>query len=632
MIDLDGGILRISNGEKKFAPEAAEIWAAVFDGNATIRDIPVEKADLAALGLEFESSTALPEIHITATQGDGVPILGCQSFGAFAGTSAPISTHAGRALDYVILDGTWYPLPFGSSDEIAQFLSRFELGPAGEITFGKYMELVACRDAPVPIVDSASEALVAVDVADHAISPLPVAFRGRLFPYQQSGYGWLSFMATQGIGCILADEMGLGKTVQVVCTVMRLRELGQPAALIVAPATLLENWRREFGKFTPSATVLIHRGSRRAGLANDMAGYDVVVTSFETAVSDISLLTDMTWSAVIVDEAQGIKNPDAKRTGALKRLPRSFAIAVTGTPVENSLRDLWSVTDFVAPNLLGTLNQFEKDHPDTIQGALDIEPRVTPIVLRRRVRDVAKDLPERIDIPVALEMSATSAGEYERLRQEAHQKYGRSGGLVALGILRQFCAHPWMADCFSEDDAAVCSPKLTRTLEILEEILACGEKAIIFAAFQEAVDLVAAQISNRLGVRSTVIDGRTPVPARQVLVDEFGAYSGTATLVMIPKATGVGLNITAANHVIHYTPEWNPAIEDQASARAHRRGQDKVVRIHRLFYSGTVEEVMSDRMEMKRGLADAAVIGGDGSSVDTADLMRAMTITPQLIP
>jgi SNF2 family DNA or RNA helicase len=200
---------------------------------------------------------------------------------------------------------------------------------------------------------------------------------------------------------------------------------------------------------------------------------------------------------------------------------------------------------------------------------------------------------------------------------------------VALGYLRQFCAHPWLNDLFRDvTDATECSPKLVRLLEILEEIRDCGEKAIIFAGYKDAVDLIASEIERVLKVSATVIDGRTPVGGRQKLVDDFTEFQGSAVLVMIPRATGVGLNITAANHVIHYTPEWNPAVEDQASARAYRRGQSKVVRVHRLFYSGTVEEVMNDRMGSKRDLAEAAVVGSDGTNIETGDLLRALTITP----
>jgi SNF2 family DNA or RNA helicase len=357
--------------------------------------------------------------------------------------------------------------------------------------------------------------------------------------------------------------------------------------------------------------------------------HDVVIASFETAVADISLFRNVRWNLLILDEAQGIKNPSAKRSIQLKTIPRNVAIAVTGTPVENRLKDLWSITDFAVPSLLGKLPDFEKKHPDTIDGAALLEPIISPIILRRRVAEVAQDLPERIDIPQPLELDAASADAYEQIRAAAAAENSGAATIAALTKLRMFCTHPWLTDSLRNvPDAAQCSVKFSRLLEILEEIISERGKAIIFTSYQQSIDLLVSEIASRTGIPSDSIDGRVPVPERQLKVDKFSAQPSSAVLVLNPKAAGTGLNITAANHVIHYNLEWNPAVEDQASARAHRRGQTRPVTVHRFFYINTVEDVIDDRMKRKRELATTAIVGTDGSKQEMDDILRALRISP----
>jgi SNF2 family DNA or RNA helicase len=355
----------------------------------------------------------------------------------------------------------------------------------------------------------------------------------------------------------------------------------------------------------------------------------VVIASFETAVADISLFRNVRWDLLILDEAQGIKNPTAKRSIQLKTIPRNIAIAVTGTPVENRLKDLWSITDFAVPSLLGQLREFEKRHPDTIDGAALLEPIISPIILRRRVAEVAQDLPERIDIPQPLELDTASADAYEQIRVAAAAENSGAATITALTKLRMFCTHPWLADSLRDvPDAAQCSVKFSRLLEILEEIISEGGKALIFTSYQQSIDILVSEIPSRTGIPADYIDGRVPVPERQAKVDAFTALPSSAVLVLNPKAAGTGLNITAANHVIHYNLEWNPAVEDQASARAHRRGQTRPVTVHRFFYINTVEDVIDDRMKRKRELATTAIVGTDGSKQEMDDILRALRISP----
>ncbi|WP_420477378.1 DEAD/DEAH box helicase, partial [Noviherbaspirillum sp. ST9] len=273
-----------------------------------------------------------------------------------------------------------------------------------------------------------------------------------------------------------------GKTLQVIGLLALEKHANRGPNLVVCPATLLENWRREIQRFAEFIRVNIHAGNQRTGRASAFAEYDTVIASYETAVRDIVLLSSMKWNAVILDEAQNIKNPEAQRTLTAKSLDRSISIAVTGTPVENRLTDLWSIADFVLPGLLGDRQTFESSFDNNEADASILAPVVAPILLRRRVLDVAKDLPPRLDIDQALEVSPEMAEEYERIRNEVIAEYGRHGSLVAIGKLRQFCAHPRVLGLMGNMPLES-NPKYMRLLEILDEIFALNEKVLIFTSY-----------------------------------------------------------------------------------------------------------------------------------------------------
>jgi SNF2 family DNA or RNA helicase len=339
------------------------------------------------------------------------------------------------------------------------------------------------------------------------------------------------------------------------------------------------------------------------------------------------MLRDIRWDVLVIDEAQGIKNPFSRRSTRLREIPRKCAISVTGTPVENHLMDLWAIMEFSVPLLLGPIDEFEKYYPDTISGAETLEPIITPLILRRRVSEVAKDLPSRIDIPQPLELDVESARIYEELRLSVSKNSGDK--LSSLIKLRMYCTHPWLIEKPTTSVSAVeCSVKLQRLMEIIEEIIDTNGKALIFTSYQESVDMISREISNRFGIYTDQIDGRVPIEKRQEIIDKFSQQKNSAVLVLNPKAAGTGLNITAANHVIHFNLEWNPAVEDQASARAHRRGQTKTVTVHRFFYINTVEEIINERMRSKRQLSATAIIGGAGEEADMGDILRALQISP----
>ena len=621
---------QISNAQHVLSPLAEEIYSVVFEGREMIRDTRVTKADFLATGVQFSQYAADPLLVLEVEVKNGGPTIVCR-MAAREGTSEADVAHDGeKLLDYALGAGRWMPLPSGAVDETMSFLREAGVQSFGFLTLLQYMHILRQPARGVTVEDRTERALSASIVATELAGTAPASLVGKLYPYQLAGFRWLSFMARNGIGGVIADEMGLGKTVQVICLLLEATEQGRGPNLVVSPATLLENWRRELARFAPGLRVLVHSGSHRTGLPDELRRQDVVISSFETAVADISLLRNLQWNILVVDEAQGIKNPDARRTLQLKTLPRHCAIAVTGTPVENRLKDLWSITDFVLPSLLGPLSEFERRHPDTVSGATLLEPVVTPLILRRLVTEVAGDLPKRIDIPQPLVMDESSATAYETIRAAAAMQ-GAGAGLAALTSLRRFSTHPWLADQFRYiADPAECSVKLQRLIEIIDEIAGSKCKALIFTSYQESVDLLVAAISRRFGIPTDFIDGRVPVPQRQIKVDEFTAQKTSAVLVLNPRAAGTGLNITAANHVVHFNPEWNPAVEDQASARVYRRGQTKTVTVHQLFYVNTVEDVIQDRMQRKRDMAAAAIIGTDGREQEVDDLLRALRMSPVL--
>ncbi|HHT8834792.1 DEAD/DEAH box helicase [Burkholderia cenocepacia] len=461
--------------------------------------------------------------------------------------------------------------------------------------------------------------------------------RANLFPYQARGVQWMHETIRYTGGVILADEMGLGKTLQVIALLLLERPQSSAPALIICPTSLIANWLREIERFAPDLTVMVHRGPERTGVYKGLQVASVVVTTYETMVNDISIVSSFKWSWVICDEAQAVKNPESNRRRALVTIPRRRAIAITGTPVENSLLDLWSLGDFVIPGLLGSRREFEDHYPDTTDSAQLVGRITDPIVLRRRVKEVADDLPERVDIDLPLELDDNLTDYYLQVRNETIAKYPVAGPLVATLQLQLLCAHPWLrlandAELGSEDanlepskTVALMTAKLERTEALLQEAFYNKQKVILFSIFNKVGDLVRTACPNPDNVFWGTINGSTPQDERQQIIDDFSAHAGPGCLILNPKAAGAGLNITAATVVIHFTPVWNPALEAQASARAHRRGQTRPVTIYRLFYQDTVEQVMIERSAWKRELANESI---PIATRDATDMKRALDMKP----
>jgi SNF2 family DNA or RNA helicase len=494
------------------------------------------------------------------------------------------------------------------------------------------------EDLPVIIDDTVFESANTGAAQTHLQEPVP-GLVATLYPYQDQGIAWMRDCIEITGGLILADEMGLGKSLQVIALLLLYLPTNESPALIVCPTTLIANWTREISRFAPGLTIMVHRGAGRAGIYKRLMATQVVITTYDTVVSDISIIRSVHWSFVVADEAQAIKNPDSLRRQALIQAPRRRAIAVTGTPVENSLKDLWSLADFAIPGILGTESEFDLHYQNDLQGAQTLSRITGPVILKRKIADVAKDLPERIDCDLPIELGDGLAREYERIRQETLTKYPVAGSLVATGQLQLFCAHPWLRSNNPtgtdwEDNVtldlgshnALLTPKMARTIELLEEAFTSGKKVLIFSIFNQIGDLIREAGTDLAPAFWNAINGSTEQFRRQEIVDEFTAHDGPGVLILNPKAAGTGLNITAATIVIHYTQVWNPAIEAQASARAHRRGQELPVTIYRLYYEDTVERVMLDRMLWKKNLAnDAVVITPERNR---SDLAQALALSP----
>ena len=479
----------------------------------------------------------------------------------------------------------------------------------------------------------------------------PEGFRGALRPYQERGLSWLAFLAAQGFGGCLADDMGLGKTVQVLALLAARRADGAPRPrgpdLVVCPTAVVVNWSKEARKFTPSLKVYVHQGLDRArdakGFAKAAAKAHVVVTSFALARRDEALLNEVRWSAVVIDEAQNLKNPNALQTRALRGLEAECKFGLTGTPVENHLRDLWSIFDVVVPGLLGGATRFARAFETPARNGdaaalARLSRRVGPFLLRRTKRDpaVAADLPplqvQDLDCELTREQSALYQAMTEAVFEGLTDKAGihrRAHILAALTRFKQICDHP---ECFTKErpDALFGrSGKLDRAMEILEELFAEEQRAVIFTQFHEMGRILQRALATRLDVEADFYHGGLSASQREAVVERFQSPEGPLALVVSLKAGGTGLNLTAASAVIHYDRWWNPAVEDQATDRAHRIGQTRMVNVYRLVTAGTLEERVAELLDAKRALASSVLAGADESwitEMDDAALRRFLSL------
>ena len=449
----------------------------------------------------------------------------------------------------------------------------------------------------------------------------PAALRAELRPYQERGLAWLAEMTGTGLGGCLADDMGLGKTLQVIALHLLRAEQRLGPTLVVCPTSLLANWEREVRRFAPSVPVRRHHGPSRSlsGLAPD----ELVVTSYGVVRYDAAELGAAGFALVVADEAQHAKNPATATARSLRAVAAPARLALTGTPVENRLSDLWSILDFTTPGLLGPLERFVRTVATPIERYHDPDATtrlariVQPFLLRRRKTDpdIAPDLPARTisDLPVALTREQVEL--YEAVVREAMAVIEGSEGFERQGLvlkmlttLKQICNHPAQY-LHQSGPLAGRSGKLAALEELVPVIASEGESVLVFSQFVECLGLVEARLAE-LGIGCLLLHGKVPARRRAAMVDEFQAGRVPVFLLSL-KAGGVGLNLTRASHVVHFDRWWNPAVEDQATDRAHRIGQTRAVQVHRLIAEGTLEDRIAKLIEGKRELAESVVGGGE---------------------
>lgn len=600
------------------------------------RSLPRDYATLAAApppGMFVSPNVLDPVLFLSRSGGRYTARLGAQRSrkGVREQLMAP-------GLDYgwVAGEGIIHPLPHDAGSIVEACLTGVD---PEDLSFPQVLALQRNLPDRLPAIIDPLILTSASDLAEEASGPDGIpGLQATLYGYQTKGVAWMDHALAHTGGVILADEMGLGKTIQIIALLLLHPLTADAPALILCPTTLIANWVREIGRFAPSLDIMVHRGPDRARLHRDLTTRQVVISTYDTLVNDLVLFKAVGWSFVICDEAQALKNPDSQRRQAVAELVRRRTIPVTGTPVENTLLDLWSLADVAIPGLLGDRDWFEMHFPDTEDAAKALADITNPVVLRRQVRDVAQDLPERLDIEVPVELGERLARDYDEVLQDTLERYPRAGALVATGQLQLFCAHPWLRstdvtaigwedriEVSRQSGVPLITPKIERTVELLREAFASGRKVLVFANFNACGALLREAASSLPPALWGAINGSTPADDRQPVVDRFADHKGPAVLILNPRAAGAGLNITAATVVIHYTQVWNPALELQASARAHRRGQTEPVTIYHMFYVDTVEEVMKDRAQRRRELGAEAV---PVSTQDRVDLERALSLSP----
>lgn len=473
------------------------------------------------------------------------------------------------------------------------------------------------------------ERIIKGDLTETAI---PHALVAELRPYQEEGFRWLARLAEWGAGACLADDMGLGKTIQTLALLLHRASMGP--ALVVCPASVMANWVAEAARFAPSLHVLQLGLTNRTETLASLGANTLLVTTYGLLQSEEQRFADIHWATVVLDEAHAIKNQQSKTFKACMALNANFRIALTGTPVQNRLSELWALFNFILPGLLGTWNHFNERFAQPIERDTSLPEKqrlkklIQPFILRRLKNEVLDELPDKTEITHQIQLSEAEVAFYEALRLEAIANIESDTGTIGqrnlkalseITRLRLACCNTALADPSIELPSA----KSEAFFEIVDELLLNKHKALVFSQFLGHLARIRTQLDQR-GIRYLYLDGSTPVADRQGLVNRF--QSGEAEIFLISlKAGGLGLNLTAADYVIHLDPWWNPAIEDQASDRAHRIGQQKPVTVYRLVAQNTIEEKILRLHHTKRGLADSLLEGSDkAASLSARDILELL--------
>jgi SNF2 family DNA or RNA helicase len=572
---------------------------------------------------------------------------------------AELEELAALKMPLVRVRGQWVSL---RQEDIENALELYDGTDEGEMTVAEALQTgsdLAASDPELPVVDhqfeGTLEQLVDTDLdLDEWIddAETPERFDGQLRPYQKRGLGWLGYLEELGFGGCLADDMGLGKTIQILARLVEERNKGKPSGptLVICPLSVVGNWKHEAHEFAPNLRVYVHHGGdRTSGTAFEeaMADHDLIVTTYGVVRNDIDQLREYQFHRVVLDEAQKIKNRSANRTQAVRALAARHRVALTGTPVENQLSELWSIMDFLNPGLLGSETSFRETIAQPIERygdertAEQLRRLTRPFILRRNKTDetIIDDLPEKVEIKEYCNLSEEQATLYKAATDELMGEIEQSDDMERRGqvlqlinALKAICNHPRQ---YHQDGAQLeeRSGKLERLESLAAEILDAGDRALIFTQYTSMAELIRRHLQDQLGRRVLYLHGGTPKNKRDEMVERFQSPDGPPFFLLSLRAGGTGLTLTAANHVIHYDRWWNPAVEDQATDRTFRIGQTEDVQVRKLICEGTLEETIDETIERKRNLADQVLTDNDKwmTELSNDELRELVTLSEETL-
>lgn len=587
------------------------------------------------------------DLQLMMGSGDNARLLTAKDFEALLAQKSPL----------VVLDGEWITLQPADVRAAKAILQQQQSAPPLTVEDALRLSIGDLQTvSKLPVTQFAARGILQ-ELIETLRNPEgvkaiadPPGFQGTLRPYQARGVGWLAFLERWGLGACLADDMGLGKTPQLLAFLLHLaaEDMLVKPVLIVCPTSVLSNWGHEINKFAPQLKTLLHHGDRRKKgqpLVKQVKDQQIVLTSYALLQRDFSSLKLVDWQGIVLDEAQNIKNPQAKQSQAARQLPAGFRIALTGTPVENRLTELWSILEFLNPGFLGNQSFFQRRFANPIekfgdrQSLLILRNLVRPFILRRLKTDqtIIQDLPEKQEMTVFCDLSQEQADLYQQLVEESLTAIADSEGIQRHGLvltlltkLKQVCNHP---DLLLKKPAITHghqSGKLIRLAEMLEEIISEGDRALIFTQFASWGHLLKPYLEKYFNQEVLYLHGGTPAEQRQSLVERFQQDPNSPYLFILSlKAGGTGLNLTRANHVFHVDRWWNPAVENQATDRAFRIGQTRNVQVHKFVCTGTLEEKINAMMADKQQLAEQTLDAGENwlTRLDTDKLRQLLTLS-----
>ncbi|GIO32300.1 MULTISPECIES: DEAD/DEAH box helicase [Paenibacillus] len=590
----------------------------------------------------------------------GLPVIGMEQLVSFRVEAAldgltlsreELAELSEAALPYVKFRGEWIELDLKEIRQVLRYLKKHD---EGEMDLSEWLHLSAeeggerlWKGIPVLGLETTGylESLLGEDGPRKVPArPVPASLHGVLRPYQERGFQWLSAMRDMGFGVCLADDMGLGKTIQVITCLLEQHRKDMNPVLIICPTSLLGNWQRELQRFAPDLNLYIHHGNRRLHgepFLEEAAKHDLVLTTYHLAGRDGADLAAMAWASVVLDEAQYIKNHRTKQAQSVMKLSAPHRIAMTGTPVENRLGELWSIFHFLNPGYLGSASSFRQRYTASEAGAAklqELHKLVAPFMLRRLKSDpdIRKDLPEKLEIKSYCALTPVQGVMYRAVVEQVMERIGEETGIARKGLvlssltkLKQICDSPQLLGKEEKGAKGESSGKMERLLELLDQIQESGEAALIFTQYVEMGHLIVSRLEQRYGVKPSFLHGGVSKQERDQMVEAFQNGKGSPFFVLSLKAGGVGLNLTRANHVLHYDRWWNPAVENQATDRVFRIGQQKNVQVHKLICQGTLEERIDELIEHKKALSEQVVGSGETWLTEMSDSELRELITLQ---